>query len=138
MKIGYCLILSPFQYGVSYLNDNLNCIPPNHKLINLFGTVTRVVSKSTCKIKLSISIDNSGAGGFDYTLQVANKFDSLDININLYNISFEQMCLMYQNNVFYNYIYKSFWSCALTKMNDIEHDNIMYKPNFFQKVHNLL
>ncbi len=80
MKIGYFLILSPFQYGTSYLNDKMDYIPPDHKLVNIFGTVARVESKSTRKIKLFIPIDDSGAWGFDYTLQVANKFDNIIIN----------------------------------------------------------
>ncbi len=55
------------------------------KIVNLFGTVARVTSKSTFKIKLSIPVNDSGAGGFDYTLQVANKFDNTLITSGLCN-----------------------------------------------------
>ncbi len=80
MDTTWSLIKSFFQYNVSYLNDNQEYNPPNHKFVHFFGTVARAASKSTYKIKLSILVDDSGAGGFDYTLQVANKFDDIVIS----------------------------------------------------------
>ncbi len=136
MKIGYCLISSPFQYGVSFPNDNLNYFPPDHKLVNLCGTVTWAASNSTCKMKLPIPIEDSLAGGFDYTLQVTNKFDDMAINNNLYNFSFEQLCSTYQNHVFCNDTCKLFWSPAITKTTNLKNYNGMYKPNASQKVCN--
>ncbi len=85
MRIIYHLITYLFQYGNSNLNDNLSYTPPDHKSVNLFRTVTGTASKSTCEIKLSVPVNYSGAGGFDYTLQVANKFNNMVINNNLYN-----------------------------------------------------
>ncbi len=95
MKIGYSLIKSPFQYNVNNLNDNLEYKPPDHKLVNLLvlSLELQAASRSTCEIKLTVPInDDGGAGGFDYTLQVADEFDDIFINNNLYNLSFGQMC----------------------------------------------
>ncbi len=89
MKIVYYFIPCPSHYGVSYVNDNLNYAPPDHKLVNLFGNFTGAVSKSTCEITLSIPVNDGGAGGFDYTLQVANMFDNMVTDNNLYKLSFE-------------------------------------------------
>ncbi len=83
MEIRYCLIQSPFHYGTSYLNDNLDYTPCNHKLDNLFGTVTRAARKSTHEIKLSIPVNQSGTRCFDYTLQVTTNFVSENCQITL-------------------------------------------------------
>ncbi len=47
----YSLINSPFKYHVSYLNGNLNYTPPDHKSVNLFGTLVEAASKSTHEIE---------------------------------------------------------------------------------------
>ncbi len=60
------------------------------------------MSKSTWETKLFIPYDNGGAGGFDYTLKVANVFDDIIINNNLYNFSVEQLFSTYQNHVLCN------------------------------------
>ncbi len=75
MKIGYRLLDSPFKYHLSYLNDNLYYIPPNHATISLFGTLINQTSKTPPDIKLPIPVDNGEKGGFDFTLKVANVFD---------------------------------------------------------------
>ena len=49
MKIGYHLIESPFKYHVSYLNNNLDYKPPDHKLVTLFGTLAGTTSKTPKK-----------------------------------------------------------------------------------------
>ncbi len=68
MKTGYYL----FNYHISYLTDNLDYKPPGHKSVTLFGTLVGATSRTPQEIKLSIPIDDSVAGGFDYTLKVAN------------------------------------------------------------------
>ncbi len=78
--------------------------------------------------------DNSGARGFDYTLNVANKFDNIVINNNLYNISVYQLRSTYQNHVLHNVTYKEFWANAMTDTKDIKNDDGTYKPNAFRKI----
>ncbi len=99
MEIRYCLIQSPFHYGTSYLNDNLNYTPCNHKLDNLFGTVTRAARKSTLEIKLSIPVNQSGTRCFDYTLQVPPILSTWSSTTTSTTSSFEQLCWTYQNHV---------------------------------------
>ncbi len=36
MKIGYCLIKSPFTYHLSYLNDSLNFKIPDDKSVTFY------------------------------------------------------------------------------------------------------
>ncbi len=133
MKIGYYLIKPPFIYHVSYLNGNLDYTPPNHKLVNLFGTFARAASKSTSEIILSVPINDGGAGGFDYTLEVANVFDNIIINNNLYNFSVEQLCSTYQNHVVCKADYHIFWTQATEETQDIKSDDGTYKPEAFHK-----
>ncbi len=110
MNIGYHLIDSPFKYHVSHLNGNLNYTPSNHKLVNLFGTLTGAASKSINEIKLSVPIDDGGARGFDYTLEAASDFDNTFVNYNLYNFLVEQVCSAYQKHVLHNADYQNFWT----------------------------
>ncbi len=80
MKIGYHLIDSPFKHHLSYLNYNLDYIPPEHKSITLFGTLIAATSKTPNYIKLSIPVNNGKKGGFNYILEVANVFDNVVTN----------------------------------------------------------
>ena len=80
MKISYRLIDSPFKYNVSYLNDNLDYTPLSHTAITIYGTLAAAANRTTREtrqINLSVPVDDGGAGGFDYTLEVANMFDDI-------------------------------------------------------------
>ncbi len=136
MKIGYDLINSPFVYNVSYLNGNLNCEPPGHKSITLFGTLSGVASKSTWEIKLSVPVDDSEASGFDNTFKVAKGFDDIIFINNLYIISIEQLCSTYQNYVLKDADYHTFWSQAMEETTNIKNDNETYKPDALQQICN--
>ncbi len=39
MKIGDCHIKHPYNYNANYLNGNIDYIPPDQKLVILFGTL---------------------------------------------------------------------------------------------------
>ncbi len=84
MKIGYQLINSPFKYHCCYLNVNLDDKAPPYKPITLFGTLvggaSRTPHDNPHDIKLSIPINNSGKGGFNYTFKVATVFDNIVTN----------------------------------------------------------
>ncbi len=97
MKIGYCLINSPFKYHLSYLNDNLNYKPPNHKPISIYGTVVRTTSKTPSEIKLSIPVDDGGTGdaSFDFALEVANVFDNIVTNNNQHVLTNKTLIVTY-------------------------------------------
>ncbi len=85
---------------------------------------------------MSVPVDNSGARGFDYTFEVANKFDYIVINNNLYNIPVDLLCSTYQNHVLHDGTYREFWTNAMKDTPDIKSDKGMYKPDAFQKICN--
>ncbi len=82
------------------ISTSTTILPPNHKLVKLFGSIARVTSKSKCGIISMVPIDDGGTSVFDYILQVANEFDDTIINNDLYNFWFEQLSLTYQKHVF--------------------------------------
>ncbi len=101
MKTGYCLIDCPFKYHLSYLTDNLNYKPPNHKPISIYGTVVRATSKTPHEIKISIPLNDGGAGdaSFDFALEVANVFDNIVANSNQHILTEKTSIITYQNHV---------------------------------------
>ncbi len=111
MKISYCLIDSPFKYHLSYLNDNLNYKPPNHKPIRIYGTVIETMSKTPREIKISIPIDDCGTGeaSFNFDLKVANVFDNIVTNNNQHILTYESLIVTYQNHVLHNANYSTYW-----------------------------
>lgn len=128
---------SSFKYHISYLNHILDYTPPDHKAISILGTHTAVANRITCKtheIKLSVSIDNSGARGFNYTLKVANIFEDIVLNNNLYNVAVQQLCDTHQNHVLCNATYQASWNQAMTNTKDIKSGDGMYKDSAFQKI----
>ncbi len=44
---------------------------------------------STCEIMSMVPVDDGGARGFDFTLQVANNYDGMVINSRFYNFFFD-------------------------------------------------
>ncbi len=122
-----------FKYHISFLNDNLDYTPPDNKLVTLFGTLIRAMSRSPWEIKLSIPVDDGGAGGFKYTLEVTNVFDDI-ITKNKTCVFFtDQLCSTYQNHVLHNADCRT---QAMEEMEDTKSDNETYKPDAFQKIHN--
>ncbi len=101
IKIGYCLIDSPFKYHLCYLSDNLYYKPPKHKPISIYGTVVGATSKTPCEIKISIPINDGGAGdaSFDFTLEVANVFDNIVTNNKQHVLTDKTLIVTYQNHV---------------------------------------
>jgi len=57
-QIGYRLIKSPFQYNVSYLNDDYKT--PTPKSVSFYGLVEG--KKTPGEIKIMIPINDGGAG----------------------------------------------------------------------------
>ncbi len=121
MKIGYCLIDSPFQYHLSYLNDNLNYKPPNHKPISNYGTGVWAMSKNPCEIKLSIPVNDGGAGDacFDCALKVVNVFDNIVTNNKQHVLTDKTLIVTYQNHVLNNANYSTYWEYALNNNKDL-------------------
>ncbi len=127
MKIDYCLIQSPFQYGKSYLNIN-NYTPPDHKLVKLFGTIAKVMSKSTYEITLIVLLTVLEPEVLTI-LKFADNLNDRVINNNLYNFSFEQLCSTYQHHVLINDTYKSFLSHAMKETSGMKNNNGSYKDD---------
>ncbi len=102
LKIGYCLIESPFKYNLTYLNDSLKYQLPTDKSINFYGVVKG--KKGPCEIKLTILIDDSGEGdaSFDYALKVATAFDNIVTNNPQYSLTDDTLITNYQNHVLNN------------------------------------
>ncbi len=138
MKIGYFLIDSPFKYHLSYLNDNLEYKAPSYKSITLFGTLVRgtirTPSDNPLDINLSIPIDKSGTGGFNYTLKVTTVFDNVVTSNKTSAFSVEQIIHTYQTQVLQNFDFQSYWNHATEETQDIKNDDGTYKPNAFHKV----
>ncbi len=87
MKIGYCLIESPFTYHLSYLNDSLNFKILDHKSVSFYGIVSG--KKGPGEIKITIPVDNGQAGKacFDFALEVATSFDNIVTNNPQYTLT---------------------------------------------------
>ncbi len=136
MKMGYCLIASPFKSNASYLNSNLDYKPPDHKSVTLFGTLAGAARNSTWELKLSVPVDNSGAGGFNYTLKVANVFDDIIIFNKLYIILVEQLFSTYKNHALCNTEFHTFWTQATHELKDLKNDDRTYKSNAFHRICN--
>ncbi len=115
MKIGYRFIDSPFNYHLSYLNDNLNYKPPNHKPIIIYGTLTGAASKIPSEINVSIPVDGSGTGdaSFDSSLKVANVFDNKVTNNKQHILTDKTLIVTYQSHVLNNANYSTYWNYDL-------------------------
>ncbi len=113
LKIGYRLIDSPVKYNITYLNDSLKYQAPSDKSAKLFVVVKG--KKGPSEIKLTISVDNSGAGNacFNYALKVATTFDNIVINNPQYTLTDDTLITNYQNHVLNNSNYKIYWFEAI-------------------------
>ncbi len=101
MKISYHLINSPFEYHLSYLNDNWNYKPLNHNPISIYGTVVRATSKTPCEIVISIPVNDGSAGeaSFNFALEVANVFDNI-ITSNNQHVLADKTLIVYFKTMF--------------------------------------
>ncbi len=93
------------KYHVSYLNGNLDYTsPPITNQLTFYEILSELWVSPLGKPNFlsPTTMVNGGAGGFDYTLKVANVFDDIIINNNLYNFSVEQLFSTYQNHVLCN------------------------------------
>ncbi len=127
MKTSYHLNPSPFHYGTN--------TPPDHKLLNLFGTAPKAVSKSTCKIKLLVC-----SWQWTWRLQLyppnyqwiwwhCHQDHPLSILLQTLVLNLPKPCIDIS-------IYKCFWSHAVMEITNIKNDNRTHKLHAFQKAQN--
>ncbi len=96
------------------------------------------MSKTPGEIKLSIPINDSGAGdtSFNFALKVANGFDNIITNNNQHILTDKTLIVTYQNHVLNNANYSTYWEYALNNNKDIKNANGTYQTNDFHKICN--
>ncbi len=136
MKIGYCLIKSPFKYRVSYLNDSLKYQTPSDKSVSFYGFVNG--KKGPSEIKITIPVDDSGAGkaNFDWALEVANAFDNIVTNNPQYTLTDDTLITNYQNHVLNNADYKTYWANSIKDNKNLKNANKSFQAGTFLKIRN--
>ncbi len=94
------------------------------------------MSRTLCDIKLYIPINNSGKGGFDYTLKVANVFDNVVTNNKISTFAMEQLDHTYHNQVLHYADFQTYWPHAIKETAYIKNDDGTYKSDAFLKIQN--
>ncbi len=138
MKIGYCLINSPFKYPLSYLNDILNYKTPSHKSIIFYGIVVVSTKKNPSEINITIPVDDGLAGKacFNFALEVANAFDNMFTNNPQYIFTDDALITNYQNHNLKNADYSTNWDYAVNNNKNLIIEDGTYQPCSFLKICN--
>lgn len=85
------------------------------------------------EINFSVPVKDSGAGGFNFSLEVANMFNDIVLDNNLYNFAVKQLCNTYQSHVLQYTTYQTYWNQAITEFKYFKNDDGKYKDGAFQK-----
>ncbi len=138
IRIGYRLIKSPFQYNVSYLNNDYK--PPTDKSVSFYGLVEGKKNPGEIKIMIPVNDSGAGQGNFDQALEVATAFNNIVTNNPQYILSDSTLISNYQNHVLNNADYQTYWTLAVAdyKKETGCTDDASFPSGLFLKIRNRL